>query len=108
MIKEDALGLDIVYVQAKRYVYVQAKRYADGNTVGRAEVQSFAGSLDGVGATKGIFFTSSARDYVGRISKRIVLIDGTELSALMVRNGVGVRTRTVYEIKRVDEDYFNE
>jgi restriction system protein len=73
MIKEDALGLDIVYVQAKRY--------ADGNTVGRAEVQSFAGSLDGVGATKGIFFGTStfsqgAREYVGRISKRIVLIDG--------------------------------
>jgi restriction system protein len=105
MIKEDTLGLDIVYVQAKRY--------ADGNTVGRADVQSFAGSLDGVGATKGIFFTTStfsqgARDYVGRISKRIVLIDGAELSALMIRNAVGVRTRTVYEIKRVDEDYFSE
>jgi restriction system protein len=105
MIKEDALGLDIVYVQAKRY--------GDGNTVGRADVQSFAGSLDGVGATKGIFFTTSAfsqgaRDYVGRISKRIVLIDGAELSALMVRNGVGARTRTVYEIKRIDEDYFSE
>jgi restriction system protein len=105
MIKEDALGLDIVYVQAKRY--------ADGNTVGRSEVQSFAGSLDGVGATKGIFFTTSAfsqgaRDYVGRISKRIVLIDGAELSALMVRNSVGVRTRIVYEIKKVDEDYFTE
>jgi restriction system protein len=105
MIKEDALGLDIVYVQAKRY--------ADGNTVGRSEVQGFAGSLDGVGATKGIFFTTStfsqgARDYVGRISKRIVLIDGAELSALMVRNGVGVRTRTTYEIKGVDEDYFTE
>jgi restriction system protein len=103
MIKEDALDI----------VYVQAKRYADGNTVGRAEVQSFAGSLDGVGATKGIFFTTSAfsqgaRDYVSRISKRIVLIDGGELSILMVRNNVGVRTRTVYEIKRVDEDYFTE
>jgi restriction system protein len=105
MIKEDALGLDVVYVQAKRY--------AEGNTVGRAEVQSFAGSLDGVGATKGIFFTTSAfsqgaREYVSRISKRIVLIDGAGLSSLMVRNNVGVRTRTVYEIKRVDEDYFTE
>ena len=105
MIKEDALGLDIVYVQAKRY--------ADGNTVGRAEVQSFAGSLDGVGATKGIFFGTStfsqgARDYVGRISMRIILIDGAELAALMVRNNVGVRTRTTYEIKKVDEDYFTE
>ena len=105
IIKEDALGLDIVYVQAKRY--------ADGNTVGRAEVQSFAGSLDGVGATKGIFFGTStfskgASDYVGRISKRIILIDGAELAALMVRNNVGVRTRTTYEIKKVDEDYCTE
>jgi len=105
MIKEDALGLDIVYVQAKRY--------ADGNTVGRAEVQSFAGSLDGVGATKGILFGTStfsqgARDYVGRISKRIVLIDGAELTRLMVRHNIGVGTRTTYEVKKVDEDYFSE
>ena len=73
IIKEDALGLDIVYVQAKRY--------AAQNTVGRAEVQGFAGSLDGVGATKGIFVTTSsfsqgAREYVQRIAKRIVLVDG--------------------------------
>ena len=105
MIKEDALGLDIVYVQAKRY--------ADGNTVGRSEVQSFAGSLDGVGATKGIFFGTStfsqgARDYVGRISKRLVLIDGAELARLMVQHNVGVRTRTTYEVKKIDEDYFTE
>ena len=105
MIREDALGLDIVYVQAKRY--------GDGNTVGRAEVQSFAGSLDGVGATKGIFFSSStfsqgAREYVGRISKRIVLIAGAELTRLMVRHNVGVRLRTTYEIKKVDEEYFAE
>ena len=105
MIKEDALGLDIVYVQAKRY--------AEGNTVGRSEVQSFAGSLDGVGATKGIFFGTStfsqgARDYVGRISKRLVLIDGAELARLMVQHNVGVRTRTTYEVKKVDEDYFTE
>jgi restriction system protein len=105
MIKEDALGLDIVYVQAKRY--------AEGNGVGRSEVQSFAGSLDGVGATKSIFFGTStfsqgARDYVGRISKRIVLIDGAELAQLMVRHNVGVRTRTTYEVKKIDEDYFSE
>jgi restriction system protein len=105
MIKEDALGLDIVYVQAKRY--------AEGNAVGRSEVQSFAGSLDGVGATKGIFFATStfsqgARDYVGRIAKRIVLIDGVELGRHMVRHNVGVRTRTTYEVKKVDEDYFTE
>jgi restriction system protein len=70
-------------------------------------------SSDGVGATKGIFFgtysfSQGAREYVGRISKRIILIDGTELAALMVRNNVGVRTRTTYEIKKLDEDYFTE
>jgi restriction system protein len=105
MIKEDALGLDIVYVQAKRY--------AEGNTVGRSEVQSFAGSLDGVGTTKGIFFVTStfsqgARDYVGRISKRLVLIEGAELARLMVRHNVGVRTRATYDVKKIDEDYFTE
>jgi restriction system protein len=105
IIKEDALGLDIVYVQAKRY--------AAQNSVGRGEVQSFAGSLDGVGATKGIFVTTSsfsqgAWEYVERIAKKIVLVDGTELARLMVRYGVGVRTRSVYELKKVDEDYFTE
>jgi restriction system protein len=105
IIKEDALGLDIVYVQAKRY--------AAQNTVGRSEVQSFAGSLDGVGATKGIFVTTSsfsqgAREFVERIAKRIVLVDGAELARLMVEHKVGVRTRTTYELKKVDEDYFTE
>jgi restriction system protein len=105
IIKEDALGLDIVYVQAKRY--------GAQNTVGRSEVQSFAASLDGVGATKGIFVTTSsfsqgAREFVERIAKRIVLVDGAELSRLMTQHGVGVRTRTTYEIKKVDEDYFTE
>ena len=105
MIKEDALGLDVVYVQAKRY--------AESNAVGRSEVQSFAGSLDGVGATKGIFFGTStfsqgARDYVGRISKRIVLIDGAELGT---PDGEAQRRRairTTYEIKKLDDDYFTE
>jgi restriction endonuclease Mrr len=83
------------------------------NTVGRSEVQSFAGSLDGVGATKGIFVTTSsfsqgAREFVARIAKRIVLVDGAELARLMVLHSVGVRTRTVYELKKVDEDYFTE
>ena len=105
IIKEDALGLD--------FVYVQAKRYAAPNPGGRAEVQGFAGSLDGVGATKGIFVTTSifsqgAREFVQRIAKRIVLIDGAELAGLMVRHDVGVRSRTVYDLKKVDEDYFTE
>jgi restriction system protein len=105
IIREDPLGLDIVYVQAKRY--------AEGNTIGRPEIQGFAGSLDGVGATKGLFFTTSsftsgATEYVARISKRIILVDGAELARLMVVYGVGVRPSTSYVIKRIDEDYFAE
>jgi restriction system protein len=105
IIKEDALGLDVVYVQAKRY--------AADNSVGRPEVQSFAGSLDGVRATKGIFittssFTSNAREFTDKIAKRIILIDGPELARFMVRHNIGVRLRALYEIKKVDEDYFSE
>lgn len=105
VIKEDPLGLDIVYVQAKRY--------GEGNAVGRPEVQSFAGSLDGVGATKGIFVTTSsfgagARAFADKIAKRIILVDGTELARLLVQHGVGVRVRASYDIKTVDEDYFSE
>ncbi len=105
IIKEDPLGLDIVYIQAKRY--------APDSNVQRQEVQGFAGSLDGVGATKGIFVTTSAfskgaQEYATRISKRLVLIDGAELARLMVRHNVGVRVRSTYEIKKVDEDYFVE
>lgn len=105
IIKEDPLGLDVVYVQAKRY--------GADNTVGRAEVQSFAGSLDGVGATKGIFFTTStfsrsAREFAERIAKRIILVDGAELARLMVKHDVAVRTRQTFAIKTVDEDYFAE
>lgn len=105
IIKEDPLGLDIVYIQAKRY--------AENSNVQRQEVQSFAGSLDGVGATKGIFVTTSAfskgaHEYAARISKRLILIDGGQLARLMVRHNVGVRLRAKYELKKVDEDYFSE
>lgn len=104
-IKEDALGLDVVYMQAKRY--------APENSIGRPEVQGFAGSLDGVRATKGIFittssFTANAREFADKISKRIILIDGAELARLMVSHNVGVRVRSTYEIKKVDEDYFSD
>jgi restriction system protein len=103
IIKEDALGLDAVYVQAKRY--------AADISVGRPEVQGFAGSLDGVRATKGNFFTTStfslgAPDFVAQIAKRIVLVDGAELARLMVEHNVAVRTRQTFEIKTIDEDYF--
>ena len=104
-IKEDALGLD--------EVYVQAKKYADGNTVGESALRNFAGAIDAAGTNKGVFvttasFTPAARKYVARSPKRIVLIDGEELARLMVAHGVGVRTRVRFEIKRIDEDYFSQ
>ena len=103
-IKEDALGLD--------EVYVQAKRYARNNHVGAADVRNFAGALDTAGTNKGVFvatssFSRSAEDYVARNPKRIVLIDGEELARLLVQHDVGVRTRDKYEIKGIDEDYFD-
>lgn len=104
-IREDALGLD--------EVYVQAKRYADGNTVGRDALNSFVGAIDVAGTTKGVFvttssFTKAARDYVSKSPKRIILIDGEELARLMVRHGIGVRTKETWEIKRIDEDWFDQ
>jgi restriction system protein len=103
IIKEDKLGLDIVYIQAKRW----------SNTVGRPIVQAFAGSLDGQRARKGIMITTSyfspdARDYVGRIEKKIVLIDGIQLAQLMIDYGIGVAEVANYTVKRVDLDYFED
>ena len=103
-IREDALGLD--------EVYVQAKRYADGNTVGEGDLRNFAGAIDAAGTTKGVFvttasFTRAARDYVARSPKRIVLIDGEELARLMVAHDIGVRTRARHQVKWIDEDYFD-
>lgn len=103
IIKEDRLGLDAVYVQAKRW----------DSSVGRPVVQAFAGSLEGHRARKGILITSSdfssdARDYVGRIEKRIVLINGKELADLMIEHGVGVNEIQRYSIERLDSDYFEE
>ena len=104
-VKEDALGLD--------EVYVQAKKYSDGNTVGESELRNFAGAIDAAGTNKGVFvttssFTPAALRYVARSPKRIVLIDGKALARNMVEHGIGVRTRVCYEIKRIDEDYFNQ
>ena len=104
-IREDTLGLD--------EVYVQAKKYADGNTVGEGDLRNFAGAIDAAGTTKGVFvttsgFTSAAKDYVARSPKRIVLIDGEELARLMVVHSIGVRTRIRHEIKWIDEDYFDQ
>jgi len=103
VINEDRLGLDAVYIQAKRY--------AAKTPVGRPALQAFAGSLEGQRASKGVFittsyFTSEAEDYIRRISKRIVLIDGQALARYMFEYGVGVRTGRSLEVKRVDEAYF--
>ena len=103
IINEDKLGLDVVYIQAKRW----------NNTVGRPIVQAFAGSLDGQRARKGIMITTSyfsqdARDYVGRIEKKIVLIDGVQLAQLMIDYGIGMAEVANYAVKRVDLDYFED
>ncbi len=103
-IREDVLGLD--------EVYIQAKKYAEGNTVGESDLRNFAGAIDAAGTTKGVFvttagFTRAAKNYVARSPKRIVLIDGEELARLMVRHDIGVRLKDRHEIKRIDEDYFD-
>jgi len=101
VIKEDRLGLDVVYVQAKRW----------DASVGRPIVQAFAGSLEGFKARKGVLITTSkfsqdAHDYVTRIEKRIVLVDGEQLAQLMIDHGVAVNEVANYSVKRIDLDYF--
>lgn len=103
VINEDRLGLDVVYVQAKRW----------GANVSRPELQKFAGALQGQRAKKGIFITTSgfsrdAREYVNSIDSKIVLIDGQQLAEYMIDHNVGVSTVKTYELKRVDSDYFEE
>ena len=103
IINEDKLGLDIIYLQAKRWE----------GTVGRPEIQKFVGALHGKRARKGVFITTSsysaeARDYVTNIDPKVVLIDGTELADLMIDHGLGVSTTGSYTIKRVDSDYFGD
>ncbi len=103
VIKEDRLGLDAIYIQAKKWE----------NTVSRPEIQKFAGALQGFRAKKGIFITTSdfskeAVDYAARIDSKIVLIDGEQLWNLMIDFGIGVSTVASYETKRLDSDYFNE
>ena len=103
VIREDRLGLDVVYVQAKRWEA----------TVGRPVVQGFVGALQGVRAAKGIIFTASAfsgeaREYAASVSPRVVLVDGEGLAALMIDYKVGVSDRETYVVKRVDSDYFGD
>jgi len=103
IIKEDKLGLDVVCIQAKRWK----------DTVGRPEVQGFAGSMEGFRARKGVLLTTStfskeAQEYVTRIERKIVLIDGRRLAQLMIDHDIGVATARSYVLKRVDLDYFDE
>lgn len=105
VIKEDELGLDVVYVQAKRF--------AEENSVPLREVRDFVGGLEGHRANKGVFvttsyFPSTAYEFIARVSKRVVLIDGPELASLMIRHRVGVRTKASFDLKWIDEDYFAE
>ena len=105
VIDEDRLGLD--------RIYIQAKRYAPGVGVGRPEVQGFVGSLVGLGATKGVFVTTStfsgyATEYVRHIPQRVILIDGERLAELLIEHDVGVRITRTVAVKRVDEDFFSD
>ena len=104
-IKEDKLGLDIIYIQAKRW--------KSGNVVGRPELQKFVGALAGQGAKKGIFittsnFTKEALLYTPKNETKIVLIDGEQLTQLMIDYNLGCTTQQTYEIKKIDTDYFDE
>jgi len=103
IISEDRLGLDAIYIQAKRWA----------GTVGRPEIQKFVGALHGRRARKGVFmttgsFSSEAVEYVSRIDPKVVLIDGHQLAEYMLDLNLGVSVRAVYELKRIDTDYFVE
>jgi restriction system protein len=104
-IKEDKLGLDIIYIQAKRW--------RPGNVVGRPELHKFVGALAGQGAKKGIFittsnFTKEALEYTPKNETKIVLIDGEQLAQLMIDYNLGCTTQQIYELKKIDNDYFGE
>lgn len=103
IIKEDRLGLDLVYLQAKRWE----------GTVGRPEVQKFVGALHGKRAKKGVFittgkFSDDAKKYVETIDPKVILIDGRMLAELMIDQGLGTTTTATYDVKRIDSDYFTE
>jgi restriction system protein len=104
IINEDPLGLETIYLQAKRYT---------DNSIGRPDVQAFAGALDMQRAKKGVFITTSkfsrdALEFVGMIEKKIILIDGQKLAELMTKHNVGVATKDTYHVKTIDTDYFTE
>ncbi len=105
IIKEDKLGLDVIYIQAKRW--------KENNIIGRPEIQKFVGALAGQGAKKGIFITASsfskeALEYKPMNDTKVILIDGIELANLMIEYNLGVAPLHSYELKRIDSDYFEE
>lgn len=104
IIDQDALGLD--------RIYVQAKRYKDGNNIGRETIQAFVGALHGFGATRGVFLTTSAftpgaADYAKNVQSRVILIDGRRLVSLMIKYRVGVQVRQTYTAVEIDADFFD-
>lgn len=103
VIKQDPLGI--------QNIYIQAKRYHDGNTIGSKEIQSFVGALQGRGVERGVFittssFTKSAKEYAEKLLGKVVLIDGQDLVTLMIRYKVGIQTKQLLEICEIDEDFF--
>jgi len=104
VIKEDKLGLELIYIQAKRW---------DKGSVGRPEIQKFVGALHGKRARKGVFITTStfskdAKDYAGGLETKVILIDGPQVAELMFEYGVGVSTEDTYVVKRIDSDFFED
>jgi len=103
VINEDRLGLDVIYVQAKRWK----------SGVGRPEIQNFVGALAGKKVSKGVFITTSeihdnARDYAASLHQKIILVDGRRLADLMIEHGIGVTKEHAYTVKKIDSDYFDE
>lgn len=105
VIRQDALGLE--------RIYVQAKRYAADRPISRPDIQAFVGALQGQQADRGVFittsrFTADAQDYAERVNARIILIDGDYLAQLMIRHNVGVQDEQTFTLKRMDEDFFSD
>jgi restriction system protein len=103
VINEDRLGLDVIYIQAKRWK----------SNVGRQEIQSFVGALAGKKANKGVFITTSgfndnANAYASGLHQKVILIDGRRLAELMIEHGIGVAEEHAYSVKKIDSDYFEE
>ena len=105
VIKQDPLGI--------QNIYIQAKRYAEKNSIGEKEIREFVGALQGQGVERGVFitasrFTQSAKDYAQKLLGKVILIDGQELATLMIRYKVGIQVRQTLEIISIDEDFFDD